>query len=70
MLIEYMKEFIRENDKLMLLNLTGCNLGATAKELGDSIHLSRSLQSIHLSFNGIPKDAKMTLFDTIRVNRR
>ena len=63
-----MSEFIKENEKLMHLDLTGCNLGATVTELSEALSLSRSLQAIHFSFNSIPQSAKKILFDTMRVN--
>ena len=65
-----MNEFIKENEKLMHFDLTGCNLGGAVTELGEALSLSRSLQAIHLSFNSIPQSAKKILFDTIRVNAK
>ena len=57
-----MNEFIKENEKLMHFDLTGCNLGSTVTEIGEALSISRSLQAIHLSFNNIPQSAKKILF--------
>ena len=69
-LIEILSEIISESEKLSHLDLTGCNFGERAGDLGNAIQKSTSLQAIHLSFNGIPEETKEQLYTTLRVNHR
>ena len=61
---------IQENDKMMHLDLSGCNLGPRIEEIGQALSLSVSLQAVHLSFNGITDEQKETLFNQLRVNSK
>ena len=62
--------FIEDNDKLMHLNLTGCNFGKTVETLAKSIYKSPSLQAIHLCQNEITEETREVLLKTLCIPAR
>jgi hypothetical protein len=62
-----MYNFLENNNKLIHLDLSGCNLGSHVVRIGEALATSSTLQSIHLDSNQIPAEAKQALFDRLRI---
>ena len=68
-LLDILKDLIGDCDKLMHLDLTGCNLGRRISDLAPALGKSVSLQAVHLSQNEIPNDVKEELFNRMNINK-
>ena len=59
--MEHLAQFITDNPRLILINLSGMNFRDTVRTIQWPLAKSQSLQSIHLSDNNIPKATEINM---------